>query len=362
MKTCFWLAVSFLSVWTTPACIWDADTLWQEKWRHHDLASAVLENPPEAQPQELQRLRERAAKLESKPEEKNPEWWNNLAGAYLRLNQPEKALRFLKPAALLFPGDYGIHANLGTAHHLLGQYVEAEKEIALDLAINPDAHFGLEKYHLALLQYLIRDADYKKSHVYVDEFSRNFRDEGRPGLVWLRYRETRLAPANTNGLDAKQIRELENELSRYATVEARTNSLAWAELQELKSEAYVPPPYRFHWDLAADPHFEAGVIYMAQMNPREPACVTMLGVAALSKRDYNLASLAYKKAVLLGSPLSPILQTKITELDKYIGESLHQKFWQWGFIGGLGSVVPLLIGYHFFQKRRDRRRAGGGFN
>ena len=40
--------------------------------------------------------------------------------------------------------------------------------------MNPDAHFGLEKYHLALLQYLIRDAKYQSRHVYVDEFTAHF--------------------------------------------------------------------------------------------------------------------------------------------------------------------------------------------
>ncbi len=77
----------------------------------------------------------------------------------------------LEGVLLKFPNNYGIHANLGTACHMLGRYAEAEQEIRRDLEINPEAHFGLEKYHLALLQYLAKPKDYQARHVYVDEWS-----------------------------------------------------------------------------------------------------------------------------------------------------------------------------------------------
>ena len=70
------------------------------------------------------------------------------------MGQPREVVELPEPLREKFANDYGFHANLGTAYHLLGRYPEAEREIARDLEINPDAHFGLEKYHLALLQYL----------------------------------------------------------------------------------------------------------------------------------------------------------------------------------------------------------------
>ena len=48
--------------------------------------------------------------------------------------------------------------------------------------------------------------------------------------------------------------------------------------------------------LARDTNFEAGIIYMAQMNPQEPACFEMLGIAASKKHDYNLAAAALRKS------------------------------------------------------------------
>jgi len=169
MKISSWVFVLALFAMTGHACIWDAESLWHEKRRSHDLAQAIL-NVSEP-PQDFTPLRERITKLEANRDEGNPDWWNNLAGAYLRLNQAATAVKLLESIVSKFPGDYGIHANLGTAYHLLGRYADAEKEIARDLEINPGAHFGLEKYHLALLQYLIRDPRYQSRHVYVDEFT-----------------------------------------------------------------------------------------------------------------------------------------------------------------------------------------------
>jgi hypothetical protein len=132
----------------------------------------------------------------------------------------------------------------------------------------------------------------------------------------------------------------------------KTNSWEWQEIQDLKSEGYSPPSYRFKWDLAADTNFVAGVIYMAEMNPKEPACFEMLGIAADQKRDFNLAEAAFQKAIALGSPKSEILRQKVERLRQYISESLKEKFYMWGFL----SLIPLLIVYYIYAKIRDRRR------
>src|ERR1041385_8935736 len=154
------------------ACIWDSDTLSQEQKKSPDIAKVILGQ--DAQQVDQVSLHERIRKLQSEPHKDDPTWWNDLAGAYLRLGEAKEAVELLAPMMEKFPDDYGIHANLGTAYHSLGRYQEAEREIARDLEINPEAHFGFEKYHLALLQYLIRDAKYQSRHVYVDEFTTSF--------------------------------------------------------------------------------------------------------------------------------------------------------------------------------------------
>ncbi len=347
MRTALAILIGVMLLSSTRACIWDADTLSHEKSRSHDLASAIL-GSPQSEPMDIQALQARIQNLETNHDENNSNWWNNLAGAYMRLGEPQKAIDLLEPVISRFPHDYGMHANLGTAYHLLGRYADAEKEIARDLEINPDAHFGLEKYHLALLQYLVRDAEYKKEHVYVDEWSRGFQS-GHYQL--LRRQEGRLDSANTNALNLEAIKNVEGQLSKR-TPDDQTNSWEWKEIQDLKSQGYVPPPYRFKWDLASDTNLTEGVIYMAQMNPKEPACFEMLGIVACQRHDYNLAVVAFEKAVTLGSLKSELLSNYIANLRYFIKESHKQNF----LIFGLMSLMPLTIVYYIYTKIRDRRR------
>jgi len=140
------------------ACIWDSDTLSDEKKHSPTLAAAILS--PQTTQVDVKALRTRIVKLQAAPNETDPAWWGDLSGAYLRLGEAAEAVKILEPLTNRFATNYALHANLGTAYHLLGRYVDAEREIARDLEINPDAHFGLEKYHLALLEYLMRDEEY----------------------------------------------------------------------------------------------------------------------------------------------------------------------------------------------------------
>ena len=351
MKSSLWILLVLLFAMTARACIWDAETLLQEKWRNYDLAKAILGEPPA--PENSQTLQERIKNLEANRDENNPDWWNNLAGAYMRLNQPATAVKLLEPVVPKFPNDYGIHANLGTAYHLLGRYKEAEKEIGRDLEINPAAHFGLEKYHLALLQYLIRDSKYKSRHVYVDEFTATFLTTSSSHFFFSDSAEEisrEMAQSYTNLAEAE---------AEYGSPSNRTEgSLDKGRMEMLATVAAldVVPSYRAKWNLATDTYFEAGVIYMAQMNPKEPACFEMLGIAAWKKHNYHLAISAFEKAIALGSLKSGILQDKIAALRHYISKSFNQKFGTEGFVSLVLFLIPLVILYYIYTKIRDWRR------
>src|SRR4051794_2974412 len=109
------------------ACIWDTTALEDEKARHPELADVVLGKSSKTN--SSAELRHRLASLEANRREDDPDWWNDLAGAHLRLGKLQAAVEMLEPAVKRFPDNYGVHANLGTAYHLLGRYVEAEREI-----------------------------------------------------------------------------------------------------------------------------------------------------------------------------------------------------------------------------------------
>jgi hypothetical protein len=219
------------SAMSAKACIWDAVTLTEERARRPNLAQAVEGTFKTTN--DLAALRLKIQKLEAAPQD-SAEWLNELAGTYLRVGDAEKAVALLEPALSRFPTDYGVHANLGTAYHLLGNYKAAEREIARDLEINPDAHFGLERYHLALLQYLVRDPAYQKEHVYIDEWTGAFTDNL---AQWLSD-----STDKSTGLYSVQ--------RDYAK----------------KSSGEDAPSYLLKWNLASDPKFEDGVIYMATLN------------------------------------------------------------------------------------------------
>jgi len=308
------LLLVFLSLPAT-ACIWDAQSLSREKSRSHDLATAILGEKPVLE--DTNRLRDTIRLLEADPHEGDPLWLNNLAGAHLRLNEPQAAVALLEPVAGKFPNDYGIHANLGTAYHLLGRYADAR-----DLEINPNAHFGLEKYHLALLQYLVRDQKYQSRHVYVDEETIYFL-----GNCWTGdFRSNRIFDEDELKAKAESFPNTAAAEQIYKTL-LQTNGSVHQARRMLATLAVMdaPPEYRAKWDLMADPNLEAGTIYMAQMNPKESACFVVMGNTAWIKGEYHLAVEAFDKAVALGSPQSEILKERATDLRQFIRESENQR-------------------------------------
>jgi hypothetical protein len=157
-----------------------------------------------------------------------------------------------------------------------------------------------------------------------------------------------LDSSNTNALDLIRLKELEAMLGR------RTNINAWMEreTEQIKASGFHPPLYRFKWDLARDPKFEEGVIYMASLNPKEPACFVMLGVVSLRKHDLNLAARAFERAVKLGSPQAEFLRIEAADLRHYIIESYKQELPIYVIV----IVIPMIIFLFIFSKIRERRK------
>ncbi len=255
-------------------------------------------------------------KLKANPRKDDPAWWNNLTGSYLRLGQPGEAVKILEPLTNRFNGDYGIHANLGTAYHLLGRYTEAEREIRRDTELNINAHFGLEKYHLALLQYLSRDRNYRFRHLFVDEFSLPF-VMSPPQIHLLDDFEKDLYPKHKIDRGEAQAEEadIKDFLRHSPDRELDSDRRNWVFNLIVQDR---PPSYRKKWDLSTDAKPEDGVIYMATLNPNEPACWVMLGVLAEYHSDYNLANTAFEKAIQLGSPQAPIIKMSLSGIKEQL--------------------------------------------
>lgn len=329
------------------ACIWDSDTLASEKRKSPKLAEVILGEPPK--PPDPKPLLERIQKLKASPKEDSPAWWNDLAGAYLRLGRAQEATDLLEPVVQRFPDDYGIHANLGTAYHLLGRYAEAEKHISRNLQVNPEAHFGLEKYHLALLQYLMRDGTYRLKHLYVDEFSESF----------FKHMTIQLHRSNGETWQRRLDESPEFRAELEAHVAAELKAPGSVSAPDLCQAIWFlgayddPPAYTTLWNLGQDPKCADGVIYMAILNPGEPACFVGLAAVALKQGDRNLAVAAIRRAISLGSPQKTALLYKADALKAHISQA-RKAMWP---IFGLLLLIPLLILAWIISVFRRKRTA-----
>jgi tetratricopeptide (TPR) repeat protein len=136
------------------ACEWDFDTLLMERREFPGVIEIIsgkfLRHTPEFYEW---RIRDRTAKLEQ--DGQRVEWYDDIAVAYRKLGNHAKAIEVIRQKDQIKPGLYETEANLGTFLLFDGQWEEALKHVRRALEINPDAHFGREKYQALLIEYVI---------------------------------------------------------------------------------------------------------------------------------------------------------------------------------------------------------------
>jgi hypothetical protein len=119
------------------------------------------------------------------------------------------------------------------------------------------------------------------------------------------------------------------------------------------------PAYRQEWNLGHDAKLQEGIIYMASLNTKEPACFVMLGVVSWSRGDLNLAAAAFDKAIRLGSSQSEFLKLKLTGLQDYIQKGQRYRkeelVRQWPVFVAVTAIVVAVALYLFGVRRRLRR-------
>jgi len=144
------------------ACLWDYDTLRDEQ-RGLPTVAAVLAGKFERHAdfyyeQRVRRMREH---LDAEPGDLNAV--DNLAVALEKLGRLDEAVATLEPVVAEHPERYTALANLGTfrLHRWLRDRDRADLDAGIGLIrraieVNPDAHFGREKYQLMLAEH-VRD-------------------------------------------------------------------------------------------------------------------------------------------------------------------------------------------------------------
>ncbi|MEZ0327434.1 MAG: hypothetical protein ACAH95_16165 [Fimbriimonas sp.] len=154
------------------ACMWDYDTFAVEASGKHDLV-AVLAGRFERNPPLYYEMRLTHGLEELRRNPGDLEMYDNAAVAAERLGKHDQALAIisqkrehLKPLPADKDGWYRYFANIGTFHahramsvrdqkERLADLKLAEKEIASAIEINPESHFGREKYQLYAIRWIL---------------------------------------------------------------------------------------------------------------------------------------------------------------------------------------------------------------
>jgi len=138
------------------ACLWDSDTLEQERYRFpetHELIVGDFVRHSEAYYR--WRIEDRLA---TPLEDRTPMDYDDIAVAYDKLGQQEKAIETIHEKIRRFSSEsvYESEANLGTFLIHAGKLEEGLVHIEKAIEINPDAHFGREIYQKLLVEYVLQ--------------------------------------------------------------------------------------------------------------------------------------------------------------------------------------------------------------
>lgn len=151
----FALAVAvLLSLAAAAPCLWDHDTLAQERARFPTALELITGKfPRHSEAYWRWRIEDRTARMDAG--ESTPELYDDLAVAHEKLGDHERAIALMHEKEALHPGLYETAANHGTFLIHAGRFEEGADEIARAITINPDAHFGREVYQELLVRYVL---------------------------------------------------------------------------------------------------------------------------------------------------------------------------------------------------------------
>lgn len=138
----------------TWACLWDYDTLRQERSRFPSTLEIITGKFLRHSPEFYQwRVQDRLQKLKADPNNLN--YLDDLAVAYHKLGQHDRAIEIMQQKDKISPNLYETEANISTFYFYKGDLEKSLYHVDRALKINPNAHFGREKYQKYLIEYLL---------------------------------------------------------------------------------------------------------------------------------------------------------------------------------------------------------------
>ena len=150
------LSVVFFFVITsvTHACLWDWDTLQMERRRFPGTLEMITGKFVRHSPAFYEwRIQDRTKRMQSPAED--PGLADDLAVANSKLGRHAEGVALLEQVLAAHPDRYETLANLGTIHMLAGDLKVGKEYVDRAIVINPNAHFGREKYQSLLAEYFL---------------------------------------------------------------------------------------------------------------------------------------------------------------------------------------------------------------
>ncbi len=146
--------VACMTIPSAKACLWDTDTLQMERSRFPEVLELITGKFLRHSPAFYQwRINDRHKRLQN--DESSKAIYNDLAVAFDKTGQHDKAIATIDSKDKLWPGEYETLANKGTFLIHSGKFEEGLTFIRKAIEINPDAHFGREVYQQLLVEYVL---------------------------------------------------------------------------------------------------------------------------------------------------------------------------------------------------------------
>ena len=166
------LMLVILSCLRVDACLWDTDTLLMELRRFPTVLELITGKFLRHSPEYYQwRVQDRLKLLEAEP--KRLRWRDDLAVAYDKTGQTDKAISVAIATLELRPDRYESLANLGTFYIHASEFEKGLDYIEKAIEINENAHFGREIYQRLLVQYLLEVQDEGQIVLPLYDYDRN---------------------------------------------------------------------------------------------------------------------------------------------------------------------------------------------
>ena len=148
--------IALLASPVSRACIWDSDTIASEKTRFPGVEDVMFGNFPRHS-KEFHEWRKKRSEEILAADPSNLAAYDDLAVSQHKLGDHTGALATMKRKDAIKPGLYETLSNTGTFLIYAGDLPGALRQIDQALEVNPNAHFGREKYQKWLIEWLMED-------------------------------------------------------------------------------------------------------------------------------------------------------------------------------------------------------------